>query len=675
MKTFFAIPLLFCSLAAHGQLSSGIIAASRATNWSNAGATISLTRTQCVTSSCNTVSGGTVTATSVNAALASAPANTYVLIPAGSFTMNAGLTFNNQSNITLRGSGSNSTFLSWSSTSGGPGNCSLHDVCASSSDTNYAGGPSNTATWTAGYSQGATSITLNSVSGSAPVVGNPIILDQIDVQSDNSALYTGCEISDGSTDCYSGAGPNGFERGNGSLTTIRGQQQLVKVTSISGSGSGPYTVGISPGLYAGNWASGNSPGAWWASHPVQNDAVENISLDHTGGGDGITFFNCQGCWVKGIRSIRNSTTGTGWGHVYPSICNHCTVRDSYFYGYSGDPYGVSVQIASDLLVENNIFQNHLSSQFYNSDCEGCVSDYNFQPQADFGASGSNWLGDSAEFHGIDLYSLAEGNIGSGYYGDSFHGTHDLNTFFRNRWDGHEQNQGSATSSNTIAARMNPGDRYENWVGNILGTIGYHNQYKSTPAGTVNFYTSVYGCGAYPEAGMTGDTLSCPTSMFWGNWDNVTNAVRWCGNSSDPGWGTTCSSTSEVPTGATGYPNTVPSSTTLPASFVYASAPPWWTSGKAWPPIGPDVTGGNVGQCVGGTYATSEATASGQCTGGSFTALATVTSNPAMDCYLNTMGGVANGTGSALTFNAAACYSSTPPPPTTPGAPALLLTVP
>jgi len=35
-------------------------------------------------------------------------------------------------------------------------------------------------------------------------------------------------------------------------------------------------------------------------------------------------------------------------------------------------------------------------------------------------------------------------------------------------------------------------------------------------------------------------------MRWGNYDTVTGAVRWCGNSSSPTGSSTCASTSEVP---------------------------------------------------------------------------------------------------------------------------------
>jgi hypothetical protein len=637
--------LLFPSIC-FAQQWTGVVDPSRAITWSPGAPNINETRTQCVTTACATVSGGSVTSTTVNAALASAPAHTYVLIPAGTFTLTNGIYFASISNVTLRGSGSNSTFLLITGANSGNGNCSGHDICAQSSDTNYEAGPANSANWTAGYTAGATSITLSSTTNLH--VGNPLILDQIDTQADNGALYEGCEIADGSTECYSAAGPNSYERGAGSLTTIRGQQQVVTVTAISGS-----TVSISPGLYMGNWASGHSPGAWWAGSPVQNDAVESLSVDHTNNGattsDGITFFNCQGCWVKGIRSLRQSTTGTAWGHVTFHICNKCTVRDSYFYGDNNDAYGVVPEIGSDDLIENNIFQFYNTTAVPNADCEGCVWSYNFQPGG-FSTS-ANWLGVSEEFHGIDNFILSEGNIGAGVYLDSFHGNHDLDTFFRNRYDGREQSDGAATTSNTVAFRINPGSRYMNVIGNVLGTPGYHTSYEY-PASGGSLYTSVIGCGAYPEVSMTNDSLSCSTSMFWGNWDSAHSAIEF--------------NSSEVPSALSSLSNAVPSSHTLPASFLYSSAPSWWPSGKAWPTIGPDITGGNVGQCSGGTFDSSEVESSAKCTGGTMTPLATVTSNPAMDCYFNTMGGSANGTGSPVAFDSSTCFgASSPPPPTVP----------
>ncbi|WP_348260828.1 hypothetical protein P8935_13555 [Telmatobacter sp. DSM 110680] len=619
---------------------SGILSPSRAVNWSNVGAAIPTNRTQCG----STVAAGTSAAT-INSDLSGCASGTYLLLGSGTFNLSAGLVL--PANVTLRGSGAKSTFLVFSSGF----NCRGQNVniCAASADTNYWGGPSNSATWRGAstsstvnsgtYTQGGSYISLSSVTNLQ--IGKPLILDQIDDQSDNGGLYVGCEYPDGSATCYSQAGPNGFERGSGSLSTIRGQQQMVKVTSISG--SGPYTVGITPGIYAANWRSSQSPQAWWATSPIENVGIENLSIDSTGDlNDAVLFFNCQNCWVKGVRSVVTSgTVGTGWFHVGMWLSNHVTVRDSYFYGTGGDSYVVSVGIGSDNLVENNIMQYPSYYQLYNSDCEGCVAGYNFSASTLFQTGNSNWLEQPSGFHGTVLYSLSEGNISAGHYGDSFHGTHDLDTFFRNRMDGREQDGGTATTSNTLPVIIFPGSRYYNLVGNVLGTVGYNTAYKCGSS-CPSFETSIYDFG---QGYSMSDPLSASTTLLWGNWDSANNGVQW--------------NSSEVPSNLSSYGNAVPSSHTLPASFYYSSTPSWWPSGKVWPPIGPDVTSGNVGQCSGGTNDSNEviSSKSGQCSGGSFKALATVTSNPAMDCYFNNMSGVANGMGGPLSFDPSACYGS------------------
>jgi hypothetical protein len=108
-------------------------------------------------------------------------------------------------------------------------------------------------------------------------------------------------------------------------------------------------------------------------------------------------------------------------------------------------------------------------------------------------------------------------------------------------------------------------------------------------------------------------------MRWGNYDTATNTVRWV--------------SSEVPSALSPYGNAVPASQTLPASF-YLSVKPSWFGSIAWPAIGPEVTGGNISGAGGHANM-----------------------NPAMACYVNVMGGSANGTGNVLTFNASSCYAS------------------
>src|SRR5881396_1546515 len=86
----------------------GVLDPARAINWSTAGSSlISAVRSNCLTAQCATVSGGTVTTASLDAAITSAPANTIINIPAGAFTIafdvslnTGGIRFNNKSNVT-----------------------------------------------------------------------------------------------------------------------------------------------------------------------------------------------------------------------------------------------------------------------------------------------------------------------------------------------------------------------------------------------------------------------------------------------------------------------------------------------------------------------------------------------------------------------------------------------
>jgi hypothetical protein len=187
------------------------------------------------------------------------------------------------------------------------------------------------------------------------------------------------------------------------------------------------------------------------------------------------------------------------------------------------------------------------------------------------------------------------------------------------------------------------NRYTNYAGNVIAPASPSNYacLASNSSGTCGRYNAnVYWIGycqatsscPYTDVGTMGyDTLSPTYFMRWANWDTSTNAVRFCGNSSDTGWSTTCGSTTEIPSGLANYAAIIPTlgdtgagQTAMPASFYFASKPGFWQS-EPWPPIGPDVSGGNI-------------------TGTSGHA----NTNPAEDCYTSISGNSAN-------FNAATCY--------------------
>jgi len=138
----------------------------------------------------------------------------------------------------------------------------------------------------------------------------------------------------------------------------------------------------------------------------------------------------------------------------------------------------------------------------------------------------------------------------------------------------------------------------------LGTVGQETQYTQLSGGISDGWIYTSGLPLFTGSSIPVDTIAQSSLLRWGNYDVVTGAVRWCGNASDPGWTTTCAGTSEIPTTGITFVNgnPVPSSLTLPGSFYLSSQPSFWKTPfgtPPWPAIGPDVTGGNAPDGVGG----------------------------------------------------------------------------
>jgi hypothetical protein len=664
---------------------SGIIDPSRAIDWSQAGVTggIPARNTVCSTlgtagqssSYVQSVSGG-----QINSAMSSCPSGQVVYLNAGTYNISdSGI--NMVSNVTLRGAGANQTLLVFS----GYGYscapvCFMGDNTYSSASQAQPGG-AQTATWTGGFSQGATQITLNSIGSSGLSVGQYIFLDQANVGSSTGNVF----YCDNQTFPCSLQGGNGGRVING---TMHGLVQIVKITACSPACTNGATFTISPGLYTANWSAANAPGAWWSARQLQYAGLENLSVDDSPqadyGQNNISIYNSFNCWVSGVRSV-----SAGRSHIQYGEAAHNTVQNSYIFGTktaTSQSYGVESYLSSDNLTVNNIFQQS-TSPLMTQLATGNVFLYNFDI-LDFycdpagcndGSTGNNGnLGETTWSHNAgQALNLWEGNITPGYKSDVLHGTGGLQTAFRN----YIQGWAPYSTRGLTAVVLESYNRAYNFVGNVLGVPGHADTYQS--GGNDPIFGYGYGNS---ESGVTvANDPGVGTTMFrWGNYDVVTGAARWCGNSSSPGWSTTCASTSEVPTSIGSYSNAMPTSTSLPASLYYSSTPGWWPSGKAWPPIGPDVNGGNVGICSGGSHAGWVASSSSQCSGGTLSSSLAghVNSNPAMDCYYNVMNGPSDGTGSVRSFNASSCYGGNqvtqnpppPPPPPTVAPPTVLKAV-
>lgn len=620
-----------CSLSFAQNPWSGIVDTSRALNWSNAGYQGSTSRnTICFTESANTA-----TASSINSDIQACPAGQVVFLQAGNYTLSGGLIM--KSNVTLRGAGANATVLQFSSDTLCDGQGA--DICVMGENTYYGSswilpGGSQAANVTNGsLPAGTTAIILGSIGATAPILGQYIYIDQNDVSADNGNFFV----------CDNQTAPCSLEGGAPGRTVNSlhsNQVQVVKVTNIN---TGTHTYTISPGLYGNNWSTSLNPGAWWAATPMTGVGIENLTLDHTSSSElfGIEIFNAFDSWVSGVTSINANRN-----HVLLSQAAHITVQNSYFYGTKNagvTSYGIESSLSSDNLVVNNIFQK-VDAPIILGTAMGSVFAYNYTVN-DYDNS-TNWL-QQANAMGHDAgasYNLFEGNSGTGFWGDVFHGTSGLETMFRNQATGWEPGKTEVT----IPVQLESYNREDNVIGNVLGQSSSFNTSYQTQLGPGGG-AAIYDLGAgNTEASVTvpNDSSVASTLMRWGNYDTYNGAVRWL--------------SSEVPSGLSVYANAVPASQALPPSFWLSSQPSWWPSGKAWPAIGPDVATGNVGMCSSlSTYSGSRATASSQCPSGTLsTAWAShVNSIPAMDCYLNTMGGPADGSGNSLAFNASTCYTS------------------
>jgi len=686
LATMFALLFLLAPASVRGQAWSGILDPSRAIDWSKAGGVTfkipSASWAQCATSACNTLTsvGTAATASQINAAIASAPANTYVKLGSGVYNLSACISWAGHSNVVLRGNGPTNTIVKFtgSGCTGYSGNTMIQMQAASNtydqSAANLPGGSNSLSiTGTVGcsgcgpglYPQGATQITVSNVGSDAPKVGTILVIDQ----ANDTALAPGwlqCSVTTQGSACS--------ENGNNNGRLINGvnyeQVQLVRLTGISGS-----TYTISPGLYASNMRASQHPGAWWNfnSNLCTQCGIENMTLDTYGASltSGMVIYNCYQCWVKNIRFMWGGQRNT----IYLVQSNSVIIRDSYFFqtagSSSGGGYVTDLVEDSDLLIENNIY-DQVDNPMIGENYSGSVIGYNYSRNNQF--VNVNWVIDVLPSHDSgSMMNLYEGNILSQISQDTQHGPSPAFTYFRNRISGNQPVPISKTSF-TTPIEIQSNNRGMNFIGNVLGIrncsggtfnglpadkdsqcvggtltgASYQTNYQATPG------TASTGCGnaiymlGWPTSGCasSANTLLSDlgvenTLMRWGNYDTVTGAVQWNATEASPA--------------ATNFLNANFSSSyfsslahTLPVSLYYSARPSWWGGANGTPPFpvhGPDVTGGNLGGVGGHANA-----------------------NLARLCYESGVPDLTNYPGSTvIKFDANSCYttgsSSTAPIPT------------
>lgn len=709
-KLFIFLLISGCQASdAQTPLWNNILSSSRAINWTSVGAIGGNPQTGalpdaswplCTSSQAGTTvpiaaygtSAAPASPSTINTALSSCakanPAGSVLVLGSGNFYLSAGIDFTGLNYIALRGQGANSTSLTFS----GQAFCGGWDGLVCMSPIAYPQNICDVAP-SSNLSQGSTTITIQNCGTTTPAdgsinnlkVGGTFVIDQVDLANDNAQLWASTCGPESQT--YETCAPGQQEENGGAnrmdgpavnAVLDRSMEQVVVVTSINASTG---VVNFTPGLYLPTWTSAQKPQVWFPTNTQTNVGLENVliqPLNQTYYADqNVSMTGCYSCWVSGIASLYASRA-----HVTVAWSDHITVQENYAYKSltSGtQSYGFQNIFGNDTLYLSNIAQQVTDSTPQLTG-DGDVAAYNFAIQTVFG-SGS-WFQPSYYIHaGFDHYNLWEGNIGTGFAADNIHGTHSFETYYRNFAPGWQDTCNGAACTNQVdTIDMAAGSRYFTFVNNVIGTPGFHNNYQCSAtanASCLNGNTSIYligytGCCGTPDESATGWCINAPSCTSTGVWDPqvATSLMRW-GNWDAVNGSVQCNP-SEVPSSVSPYGNSLPGAcpsalNNYPPSFFMPSAsksaPPSWWGSLPFPGIGADVTGGDIGQCTGGTYAKTAAISSSECTGsgGSFSSSAyagLVNMNPAMNCAMNVMSMPVDGSGGALSFNASTCYSGT-----------------
>jgi len=602
-------------VAAHAQLWSGILNPARATDWSGVGVPSGIpSRTVlCSTLGTSGLSSSTVqsvTTIQINSALAGCASGQVVLLNPGTYNTNGGCIII-PSNVVLRGSGPTKTIINTT----GSASCGIVSF-------GNGGGPNsgNSTAITGGTAQNSKSITVASASGIS--VGMLMTLSQND-----SAIMTN-------------QGDNGTcSWCNGGIGGLSGQ--TVQVTSISGT-----TIGISEPLYLAYTNGGQA--AYPYNAACANAGLENLHLTaqpNTGYNPNINMVATVNSWVKNVES--DFANGA---HMHIDWSLHDTIQDSFFHdGYSHGPGTEDDQLrlsykSSANLIQNNILWRQHVSIMLEWGASGNVIAYNYSTGAYDAPTGTfnSWLiSDIDATHGANpMFNLFEGNITTHFQADSVWGSANNDTLFRTLSTGSNKgvppinargalNLGAANqqTGNAVAYSIDWTAQNYNLVGILAGSDfainsqGYSSIRKSpTAAGSGGGPTCI--AVGYMSGSGTHTPNNTDSTMLY---TNVFN----CGV------------------------NTFTNPAALPSSFYLSARPTWWSG--TWPPIGPDVVGGNFTDWENPSASTLHGF---------------VNVIPALTCFNSA---TSNGTTNVTTFDGSVCYVGSggpppppPPPPSSPG---------
>jgi hypothetical protein len=591
---------------------SGTLSSGRAINWGNAGLPATLpdgettpnpwtppTRPACTAAQAGSAVPipSTASVATINSAIAACAAanltGSYLQLGSGTFTINSTLEMWNIWNLTLRGSGAQSTILNLSS-----------GVTLAMGGANGA----YSANLGSSYPAGTTLIVVTGATGT-PTVGMVAAISQ-------------CDTGSGAQPCSGTPSDNGglfvcgdydpCQTGSDTSSTYSHQAQTVEITSVTNNGGGSYTLGITPGLFMPNWTTASGAIISWqtATWDAVGLGLEDMTIAAAGGVDSANYLVQMGTgyasWIKGVRFVGAASNSE---LALTSNIANSLVFNNYFAPSenlsSGYPYGLFGTSLTQVLILNNIFAQGLPIELQGGNV-GTVTAYNFARDG-FTLYPFNLV--SFDHHAFSSFDLWEGNQSAQYLEDDTWGSHALNTYFRNNIQCNDTPYVGTYSqgNNYNALSISNYQRFENVIGNAMGT-------NATECGTYQSsgYNSIFSIA-------TGDPLVASTLLRWGNVSVVHQSNDTPANS-----GIRFLS-SEVPSSLAGLntilQNLVPSNNSLPCSFFLPGSGSgacsilpsggtgfsWWKVCKTWssfptscgtsqtqpfPTSGPDQSGGN-----------------------------------------------------------------------------------
>jgi hypothetical protein len=279
---------------------------------------------------------------------------------------------------------------------------------------------------------------------------------------------------------------------------------------------------------------------------VANAGIENLAV--IGGDNGnVRFQWCDACWAKSIDN-------TVWHDEAFAVDSsfRVEIRDSYVHDGAwaqpgGGGYAISLSGgSSEALIENSIITRANKVMVARSSGAGSVFGYNYVDDGYINTNG-HWIeiGLNASHMVGSHHVLFEGNYAFNFDSDKTHGNAIYHTIFRNYLVGRRAPFKNQLGQHELIDDTNAGNgpiraagaaAYSYWhtfVGNVLGVPGKTNGWEyQVSSGVLMSHPTIWLLGWDDWSPYPIDPNVAATTLRHGNYDYVTNSVKWDPNISD-----------------------------------------------------------------------------------------------------------------------------------------------